>query len=348
MQMLNTQNCRTVLMDTARRLLTIDSPSGFTHRVVEEAETLAREAGCATRRTNKGNLIVEVPGREEGKRIGLCAHVDTLGLMVRSITSDGMLMITKVGGPILPTLDGEYCKIYTRDGRVYTGTILSLSPAAHVFDDAATRPREEKSLAVRIDEKVRKKADVEALGISAGDYVCFDPKTTVTDSGFLKSRFIDDKGSAACLLALLRLMKEQGLSPRYHTQVCFTVHEEVGHGGATLPEVDELLAVDMGCVGEDLTCTEYQVSICAKDSAGPFDYDMVSRLITLARDNGVDYAVDIYPHYSSDVAVAWKAGMDARGALIGPGVHASHGMERTHFDGMKATMDLVGLYLVLG
>ena len=346
--MLNTQNCRTLLMDTARRLLTIDSPSGFTHRVVEEAETLAREAGCATRRTNKGNLIVEVPGREEGKRIGLCAHVDTLGLMVRSITSDGMLMITKVGGPILPTLDGEYCKIYTRDGRVYTGTILSLSPAAHVFDDAATRPREEKSLAVRIDEKVRKKADVEALGISAGDYVCFDPKTTVTDSGFLKSRFIDDKGSAACLLAQLRLMKEQGLSPRYHTQVCFTVHEEVGHGGATLPEVDELLAVDMGCVGEDLTCTEYQVSICAKDSAGPFDYDMVSRLITLARDNGVDYAVDIYPHYSSDVAVAWKAGMDARGALIGPGVHASHGMERTHFDGMKATMDLVGLYLELG
>ena len=347
MQMLDTQNCRTLLMDTAKRLLTIDSPSGFTHKVVEEAERIARAQGYAVRRTNKGNLIVSVPGREAGKKVGLCAHIDTLGLMVRSITADGMLKITKVGGPILPTLDGEYCKIYTRDGRVYTGTILSLSPAAHVFDDASTRPREEKELAVRIDEKVKNKSDVEALGISAGDYVCFDPKTTVTDSGFLKSRFIDDKGSAACLLTLLALMKEQGLAPRYDTQICFTVHEEVGHGGATLPAVDELLAVDMGCIGEDLSCTEYQVSICAKDSAGPYDYDMVTRLIQLAKANGVDYAVDIYPHYSSDVSVAWKTGMDAKGALIGPGVHASHGMERTHFDGMKATIDLAGLYLEL-
>ena len=345
--MLNTNTCRDLLMDTAKRLLAVDSPSGFTHRAVETAEHMARLAGYETRRTNKGNLIIDVPGREGGKEIGLCAHIDTLGLMVRSITADGMLKITKVGGPLLPTLDGEYCKVYTRGGAVYTGTILSLSPAVHVFDDAATRPREEKELAVRIDEKVGSKEDVEALGIAPGDFVCFDPKTVVTESGFLKSRFIDDKGSAACLLTLLALAAEQGLKPRYHTQVCLTVHEEVGHGGATLPAVDELLAVDMGCVGDDLSCTEYQVSICAKDSNGPYDYDMVSRLVALAKEHGVDYAVDIYPHYGSDVAVAWKTGMDAKGALIGPGVHASHGMERTHFDGMKATIDLVGLYLDL-
>ena len=345
--MLNTENCRDRLMDAAKRLLAVDSPSGFTHNAVETAEQMARSGGYETRRTNKGNLIIDVPGREGGKEIGLCAHIDTLGLMVRSLTGDGMLKITKVGGPLLPTLDGEYCRIYTRGGKVYTGTILSLSPAVHVFEDAATRPREEKELAVRIDEKVKSREDVEALGIAPGDFVCFDPKTEVTDSGFLKSRFIDDKGSAACLLTLLALAAEQGLRPRYHTQVCLTVHEEVGHGGATLPVVDELLAVDMGCVGDDLSCTEYQVSICAKDSNGPYDYGMVSRLVELARNNGVDYAVDIYPRYGSDVAVAWCAGMDARGALIGPGVHASHGMERTHFDGMKATIDLVGLYLDL-
>ena len=345
--MLNTKNCRDRLMDAAKRLLAVDSPSGFTHNAVETAEHMARLAGYETRRTNKGNLIIDVPGREGEKEIGLCAHIDTLGLMVRSLTGDGMLKITKVGGPLLPTLDGEYCRIYTRGGKVYTGTILSLSPAVHVFEDAATRPREEKELAVRIDEKVKSREDVEALGIAPGDFVCFDPKTEVTDSGFLKSRFIDDKGSAACLLTLLDLAAEQGLRPRYHTQVCLTVHEEVGHGGATLPVVDELLAVDMGCVGDDLSCTEYQVSICAKDSNGPYDYGMVSRLVELARDNGVDYAVDIYPRYGSDVAVAWKTGMDAKGALIGPGVHASHGMERTHFDGMKATIDLVGLYLDL-
>ena len=346
--LLDTLGSRGQLMNIAQRLLSIDSPSGFTQNVVREAEQIAQDHSYVTRRTNKGNLIVSVPGREKGKKIGLCAHIDTLGLMVRSITDDGMLMTTRVGGPILPTLDGEYCRIYTRNGKVYTGTILSLSPAAHVFDDAATRPRDEKNLAVRIDEVVKNKEDVETLGICAGDFVCIDPKTTVTESGFLKSRFIDDKGSAACLLVLLRLMHFAKVRPRYDTEVCFTVHEEVGHGGATLPQVDELLAVDMGCVGDDLTCTEHQVSICAKDNNGPYDYEMVSRLVELAKANGVDYAVDIYPHYGSDVAVAWHTGMDAKGALIGPGVHASHGMERTHFDGMKATIDLVSLYLELG
>ena len=340
------QGCKDFLMDTAKTLLTTDSPSGFTANAVTAAEEIANSLGYATRRTNKGGLVIFVPGREQGKHIGLCAHVDTLGLMCRAITEKGELMITKIGGPILPTLDGEYCKVYTRDGRVYTGTILSLSPAAHVFDDVLSRPRDDQNMAVRLDEKVRSADDVRALGIEVGDYVCFDPKTTVTPSGFLKSRFIDDKGSAACLLTVLKLMRDAGVKPRYDAQIHFTVYEEVGHGGATIPgDLDELLAVDMGCVGSDLTCTEYQVSICAKDSAGPYDYEMVSRLIALAKEKGLDYAVDVYPHYSSDVAVAWQAGSDAKAALIGPGVHASHGMERTHFDGMRNTVELIAAYL---
>ena len=335
------------LVDTLQKLLGQDSPSGFTGKVVTVAEDIARQLGFSTRRTNKGNLIITVPGREPGRKIGLCAHVDTLGLMARSITADGMLMVTKVGGPLLPTLDGEYCRIYTREGKVYTGTVLSLSPSVHVQDDAATRPRDEKNMAVRIDEKVHSKEDVLALGIEAGNYVCYDPKTTVTESGFVKSRFLDDKASAACLLTLLWQMRETGTLPRFETHITLTVHEEVGHGGSTLPTVDELLAVDMGCIGEDLGCTEYQVSICAKDNGGPYDYDMVSRLVKLAKEQNVDHSVDIYPHYGSDVGAAWRAGMDCRAALIGPGVHASHGMERTHLDGLNATMDLASLYLEL-
>ena len=338
--------CKDFLMETAKALLTTDSPSGFTRRAVEVAEGIARELGYAVRRTNKGGLVIEVPGRERGKKVGLCAHIDTLGLMCRSIGPKGELMVTKIGGPLMPTLDGEYCKIYTRNGRVYTGTILSLSPASHVFDDAATRPRDEGNMYVRLDELVKTADDARALGIEVGDYICFDPKTTVTESGFLKSRFIDDKGSAACLLTLLKLMADAGVRPRYDAEIHLTVYEEVGHGGATIPwDLSELLAVDMGCVGLDLTCTEEQVSICAKDSSGPYDYDMVSLLVALAKEGGVDYAVDVYPHYSSDVSVAWKAGSDAKAALIGPGVQASHGMERTHFHGMRETIRLIALYL---
>lgn len=340
------QEYQAYTMETAKALLGADSPSGFTAAVVNVSRQRAESMGYTTRTTNKGGLVIEVPGREHSKKIGVCAHVDTLGLMCRAITEKGELLFTKVGGPILSTLDGEYCKIYTRDGKAYTGTILSQYPAAHVFEEADTAPRKESSMCVRIDEKVKCKEDVLALGIDVGDYICFDPKTVVTEGGFLKSRFIDDKGSAACLLTLLKWLHDRKQQPRFDTEIHFTVYEEVGHGGATIPgDLDELLAVDMGCIGDTLRCTEYQVSICAKDSAGPYDYEMVSRLVSLAKENEIDYAVDVYPFYSSDVAATWRAGSDVRAALVGPGVHASHGMERTHWEGMKATTALVAAYL---
>lgn len=346
MEKWNVESCRQDYLRYVTALLGKDSPSGFTAAAVDEAAKLAAELGLETRRSGKGNLTILVPGRDHSRTVGLCAHVDTLGLMVRSVTADGKLLITPIGGPLLPTLDGEYCRIYTREGKVYTGTVLSLSPAAHVEDDARSRPRDAENMYVRIDEIVRSKADVEALGVGVGDYICYDPKTQFTDSGFLKSRFLDDKASAACILTALKCMKDKGLAPRYDVEATFTVYEEVGHGGATFSEhLSELLAVDMGCIGAELSCTEEQVSICAKDSAGPYDYELVSRLVKLAREGGVDYAVDVYPHYSSDVAVAWKAGRDVKAALIGPGVHASHGMERTHWKGIKATIELIGLYL---
>lgn len=336
------------LKQTVHTLMSADSPTGFTEFALEEAEKLVQSIGYPTRRTRKGNLVVSIEGRDESRRVGLCAHLDTLGLMVRSITDQGRLMFTSLGAPLLPSLEGEYCRVYTKSGKCYTGTILSLSPAIHVFSDASTRPRDEKNMAVTLDECVSSKEDVKALGIRPGDFICFDPKTTFTESGFLKSRFIDDKGSVSILITLLKLMKESGVKPRYHTEISFTVYEEVGHGASAIfDDVEELLVVDMGCVGDDLTCTEKQVSICAKDSCGPYDYRMVSRLVQLAEENGVDFAVDIYPRYSSDASAYWHSGHDTPAALIGPGVYGSHGMERTHLQGMLNTMKLAALYLDL-
>ncbi len=343
---MNMEQYRQELMDTAKRLFAVDSPSGFTADVVTLAKELAEAQGYAARRINKGNLAITVPGRDHSRTVGVCAHIDTLGLMCRAITEKGELLFTRIGGPLLHTLDGEYCRIHTRDGRVYTGTILSLSPSVHVYDDADSRSRDEQNMYVRIDEPVRSRDDVTALGIAVGDYICIDTKTTVTDSGYLKSRFIDDKGSAACLLTALKIMRDNGIVPQYDTEFYLTVYEEVGHGGADIPaSLSELLAVDMGCIGGDLTCTEQQVSICVKDSAGPYDYEMTSRLMGYAKAHGIDHAADVYPHYGSDVGAAWRAGGGMKAALIGPGVHASHGMERTHWDGLKATMALLLCYL---
>ena len=348
MKNINIEKYKSYIFETAKKILLVDSPSGYCAHVTQLIEEIVAELGYTCYTTNCGTIIVEIDGADNSKTVALTSHVDTLGTMVRSITENGDLKFTVVGGPIVPTLDGEYCKIVTRNGISYKGTYLSKSPSVHVYDDASSLPRTEENMIVRIDEPVRTKEQTEALGIMPGDYILINPKTTVTKSGFLKSRFIDDKGSVACLLALLKIMKEEGLKPQYKTKYIITTYEEVGHGGAYLPEdVSELLSVDMGCIGEDLSCSEYDVSICAKDSGGPYDYEMTTRLINFAKENDISFAVDIYPHYSSDATVAMRAGNNVRTALIGPGVHASHGMERTHYLALENTVKLLILYLGL-
>lgn len=251
------------LLSTAKRILEFNSPTGFCFEIMDKIEEIVREFGYKFERNNKGGGVITIEGRNDEKVIGLSAHVDTLGAMVRSITSSGTLRFTLIGGPIVPTLDGEYCKIRTRDGKVYDGTFLSTSPAAHVYEDSKTKKRDANNMEIRIDEVVKNKSDVEELGIAPGDFVFIDPKTTITQSGFIKSRFIDDKGSVAALMALLETFHRENIIPRFKTKILISNYEEVGHGTSYIPsDITEMIAVDMGCIGEDLSCTEYDVSMC--------------------------------------------------------------------------------------
>lgn len=323
-----------------------DSPSGFDYKVNDVIINILTELGYTYKLLNKNTILVKVEGIDNSKIVATSAHVDTLGLMVRSINNDGTLNVTNVGGPLAPTLDGEYCKIETRFDGNYTGTILSKSPSIHVFEDSKTMPRDFEHLLVRIDEEVKSKEDVLRLGINNGDYIFIDPKTVITNSGFLKSRFIDDKASVCLLLALLKEIKERNIKPKYMTYFYFVHQEEVGHGASALAkEISEFVTCDMGCVGKDLAGNEYAVSIAAKDSGGPYSYELTTKLIKLAKENNLNYVVDIFPFYGSDVGAAWRAGVDCKGALIGPGVAASHGMERTHLKAIIETMKLMYLYL---
>ena len=333
------------IMKMASQVLSIDSPTGYCEQVIAFARKEAEDLGYQTSTNEKGNLLIYVDGKSD-KTVGICGHVDTLGLMVRSVKADGTLSFTNIGGPIIPTLDGEYCRILTRDNKVYTGTILSNYPAVHVYKEASSAKRECETMHIRIDEVVKSKEDVLALGINNGDYIAIDPKTTITDSGFIKSRFLDDKLSVACLFGMLKEIKDKNITPSNNLIIIISTYEEVGHGSSQIPSaISELLAVDMGCIGDDLACSEYDVSICAKDSSGPYDYQLTSKLIELAKINNLQFAIDVYPYYGSDVSAALRGGNDIKGALIGPGVHASHGMERTHIQAVENTMKLLLAYI---
>ena len=330
------------ITDQLKALTSIASPTGYTRAATDYLMETLRDMGFGPERSNKGNVLVELGG--EGEPLVLASHVDTLGAMVRSIKDNGRLRPTTLGGHQWSTADGENCTVYTRDGNVYTGVVLNTEPSAHVADEPVKTI--EKNMEILLDENVDSKDDVLELGIQTGDIIAMDPRTTVTESGYIKSRFLDDKLSASILLGLARAVADGEVTLSRKVSLLFTVYEEVGHGGAFVPaDTCEMISVDMGCVGDDLGCTERMVSICAKDSGGPYNYDLVTTLSNIARELELDYAIDVYPHYGSDVEATLSAGYDIRHGLIGPGVYASHNYERSHIDGVRNTYELVRAYV---
>ena len=325
-----------------KALTSIASPTGFTKNATDYLMKQLEAMGYAPQLSNKGNVSVEIGG--EGAPLVLAAHVDTLGAMVRSIKDNGRLRPTTIGGHQWSTADGENCMVFTRDGRMYTGVVLNTEPSAHVADEKVEI--KEENMEILLDENVNDKQGVAALGIQTGDIIAMDPRTVITESGYIKSRFLDDKLSAAILLGVAHAVKEEGWKINRKVTLLFTVYEEVGHGGSFVPaDTEEMISVDMGCVGADLGCTEHMVSICAKDSGGPYNYELVTELSNLAKSEGLDYAIDVYPHYGSDVEATLHSGYDIRHGLIGAGVYASHNYERSHMDGVENTYKLLKKYI---
>ena len=330
------------IAEQLKTLTAIPSPSGYTKNAMDYLMKLLQDMGYEPKLSRKGNVFVTIGG--EGEPLVLAAHVDTLGAMVRSIKDNGRLRPTTLGGHVWSTADGENCTIHTRDGKVYTGVVLNTEPSAHVADKKVETLEE--NMEILLDEPVSTKAETLALGIQTGDIIAMDPRTVITESGYIKSRFLDDKLSASILLGIAKIVKDESLSFHRKVSLLFTVYEEVGHGGSFVPEdTTEMISVDMGCVGADLGCTERMVSICAKDSGGPYNYDLVTELSNIAKEEQLNYAIDVYPHYGSDVEATLHAGYDIRHGLIGPGVYASHNYERSHLDGVKNTFLLLTTYI---
>ena len=333
--------------EQAAALLSIDSPSGYTERAAAWVRDAFAELGFAANITTKGGVLVDLGGETQENALLLSAHTDTLGGMVAQIKGNGRLRITSLGGMNACNGETENVRVYTREGTVIEGTLQLCNASVHVNGGYNDAKRSFDTTEILLDAQADSAEDVKKLGIQVGDIVCFEPRTRRTDSGYLKSRFLDDKLSVGILLGFARYLADKKITLKRRTYVHITVYEEVGHGGSgSVPEgVTEAVAVDMGCVGDGLQCTERQVSICAKDSGGPYSYTVVGDLIAAAKAAGADYAVDVYPYYGSDVEATLRAGFDIRHGLIGPGVYASHGYERSHIDGVYNTLKLLKEYV---
>ncbi len=338
---------KSYLLAVMEKLINTPSPVSYYEEVNPLLEELAGELGYQVEFDRKRTGYIKVKGTDETKTICVGAHLDTLGLMVRKIDKDGKIRVRNLGGINYNNIEGESVVIHTRDDRRYTGIVWCQSHSVHVFDDAKTLTRDEKSMIVVLDEDVHSEKEVKELGIQHGDIISLEPHFTVTDNGYIKSRFIDDKACAACALAVLKAMKEQELVPSCSVWFAFPHYEEIGHGGSYVPEeVSQYIALDIGVLGPDHAGSEKKVSICVKDNFSPYDRELTDRLITCARDAGVDFVEDVFYRYSTDANAAVRAGNNVQAAAFGMGTFSSHGMERTHVQAVMDTAKLLAAFIL--
>ena len=334
------------VLETIRELTAIPSPSGNAYKAIAYVEDIAQELGFSTQITNKGALIITVEGEETERQRCITAHVDTLGAMVKEIKEDGRLALSLIGGYSYNAIEGEYCEIETRSGETYSGTICLHETSVHVYRDNDQIPRNQEHMEIRIDEKVTSEEETKRLGIQVGDFVSLNPRTEITQSGFIKSRHLDDKASVAMIIEFLKKISNNDLKLPHTTQFYISNNEEIGYGAnaSIAPEIEELIAFDMGALGDGQSSDEYTVLICAKDSSGPYHKRLTDQLVSLCDQQHIPYQIDIYPYYGSDASAALRAGVDVRHALFGAGIESSHAMERTHIDSLKATQALLEAY----
>ncbi len=330
-------------------LLNIYSPTGDTERAIAYVRKAFEPLGLKVALNAKGALSATWDGQSADRPRAMAAHVDTLGAMVKEIKPNGRLRLTPIGSYVWNTVEGERCFVRTVTGRVVSGTILPTKASYHIHgNEMAELERKEENIEVRLDARTTKVEETRTLGIEVGDFVYLDPRAELTDTGFVRSRHLDDKASVACIYGALKAMADAQLVPAQRATILITTFEEVGHGASTGVPADcvELLVVDMAAVGEGQNSDEFSCGICVKDSGGPYHIEMRRKLVELAQNANIPYKLDVYPHYRSDGDAALRAGADIRVGLIGPGVDASHAYERTHQDSLVATARLAVEYLV--
>ncbi len=333
-------------------LLNIPSPTGFTDSALDWVARELQALGIQSRRTKKGALLWTIPGGA-GQPRAIAAHVDTLGGMVKELKHNGRLALSRVGGYDWSTIEGEYCLVHTQSNSSVSGTVVTTKQSTHVWGaEVSELKRNANTIEVRLDATVDGRAvsnsnDLRALGIEVGDFVSWDARAEVLPSGYIKSRHLDNKAAVAILLAVTKSVLEDRVLVTADTHCFISNFEEVGHGAAAgIPQdIDELLVIDMAAIGDGQTSSEHHCTLCVKDSSGPYDYNFSNALRGLASKAGIDLKIDIYPFYGSDGSAALRSGLEARVALIGPGVDASHAYERTHTDALEATAKLVLEYL---
>lgn len=330
-------------------LLEIPSPSGRTDHVQQYMGERLAALGVPFTLTRRGAILAGLPGDRDDVDRTIVVHTDTIGCMVSGLKDDGRLEIRPIGTHSARFSEGANVRIFTDDlDAVITGTVLALKASGHRWgDDVDEQGVGWDLVEVRVDEQVEDAAGLRTLGIDVGDFVALLSSPVVTPSGYVKARHLDDKAGVAAVLAATKAIIDAGVRLPVDAHLLVTCTEEIGHGAShgVDSRVAEIVSVDTAVVAPGQQSREDAVCLAMADGVGPFDYHLTRRLAALARSHGLPLVRDVFTHYRSDLAAALESGADTRTALLGFGVDATHGHERTHLSGLVHLAELLALYL---
>ena len=340
------------LQDVLLELLRIPSPSGRTDVIMQHVGERLEEIGLDFELTRRGAMSAVLDGNGASAvdlDRAIVVHTDTIGCMVRTLKDNGRLEVVPIGTHSPRFSEGTRVSVFTDDPeRTYTGTILPTKASGHAFgSEIDEHPHAWDLVEVRLDEHVHDADDLRDLGLQVGDFVAQMAFPVINRAGFVTSRHLDDKAGVAAALAAFKAVRDAGITPVVGAHLLVTISEEVGHGASSGLDRDvaEMVSVDAAVVAPGQHSTETGVTIAMQDLHGPFDYHLTRRLCVLGQRYGIEVNRDVFRHYRSDVASALEAGAETRAALLGVGVDATHGHERTHLAGIEATAELLALYL---
>lgn len=301
---------------------------------------------CDEIKTDKiGNLYAFKKGRENGKTLLLCAHMDEVGFIVTSITDDGYLKFSSVGGIDDRILLGQRVKT------VENGIKGVIGIKAIHLTTKAERGNVVKESDMYIDIGAKNKEEAEKL-VKKGDYIAFDSQYEEFGETKIKAKALDDRIGCDVMIDLIKTAEF------YHdTWLCFTVQEEVGLRGAAV--AGDVIKPDFAIIVEGTTCNDvYGVdpheqvtcqgggpALSVLERSSRSDKDFIKFITETAKENGIACQFKRTCAGGNDAGNIQIAGGGVKTAAIAVPCRYLHSpvsvIDKRDFEGLKNLLNIV-------
>jgi len=295
-----------VIAETLEKLSNASGVAGREEEVRSLMKKFLKPLVDEVREDKLGNVIGIKKGKKNAPKVMLAAHMDEIGLLVKTISKEGFLQFTKIGGIDDRILLAQKVMVYTEKGALH-GIIGSKPP--HI------QKEEERKKIVTYDELfidigAENQEEARKIGVKIGDPVGFDIKFAKIGKNLVIGKAFDDRVGCAVIVEAMKHLEKTECT----VYAVGTVQEEVGLRGATTaafeiyPDIG--IALDVTLAGDVPGVKEFEAPI--KMRKGPSltvaDYGLITHpkvlrlLVDAAEENKIPYQLETGLPGSTDAA----------------------------------------------